>query len=97
IDPAELIEFARSRLSAYKCPQHVVCVDELPLTANGKIRKQTLRELWSARQAPTRPAYRDAARAIDFATAAQAVDRMSARLDVLGLRPRERILIVAEN
>jgi long-chain acyl-CoA synthetase len=50
IDPAELIEFARSRLSAYKCPQHVVCVDELPLTANGKIRKQTLRELWSARQ-----------------------------------------------
>jgi long-chain acyl-CoA synthetase len=50
-----------------------------------------------AREAPTRPAYRDAARAIDFATAAQAVDRMSARLDVLGLRPRERILIVAEN
>ena len=50
VEPAELIEFARSRLSAYKCPQHVVCVGELPLTANGKIRKQTLRELWSARQ-----------------------------------------------
>jgi long-chain acyl-CoA synthetase len=50
VEPAELIEFARSRLSAYKCPQHVVCVDELPLTANGKIRKQTLRDLWSARQ-----------------------------------------------
>jgi acyl-CoA synthetase (AMP-forming)/AMP-acid ligase II len=50
VEPAELIEFARSRLSAYKCPQHVVCVEELPLTANGKIRKQTLRELWSARR-----------------------------------------------
>jgi acyl-CoA synthetase (AMP-forming)/AMP-acid ligase II len=50
VEPAELIAFARSRLSAYKCPQHVVCVGELPLTANGKIRKQTLRELWSARQ-----------------------------------------------
>jgi len=50
VEPAELIEFARSRLSGYKCPQHVVCVSELPLTANGKIRKQALRELWSERQ-----------------------------------------------
>jgi non-ribosomal peptide synthetase component E (peptide arylation enzyme) len=37
-------------LSPYKCPQHVVCIAELPLTANGKIRKQTLRELWSSRR-----------------------------------------------
>jgi acyl-CoA synthetase (AMP-forming)/AMP-acid ligase II len=50
VDSAELIRFARSRLSPYKCPQHVVCIAELPLTANGKIRKQTLRELWSSRR-----------------------------------------------
>ena len=50
-----------------------------------------------ARATPTRPAYRDAARTIDFATAAQAVERIGVRLAALGLRPRDRILIVSEN
>jgi long-chain acyl-CoA synthetase len=50
-----------------------------------------------AREAPTRPAFRDAARSIDFITAAQAVDRLGARLVGFGLRPRDRILIVSEN
>ena len=50
-----------------------------------------------ARETPTRPAYRDAARTIDFATAAQAVERIGVRLAALGLRPRDRILIVSEN
>jgi long-chain acyl-CoA synthetase len=50
-----------------------------------------------ARTAPARGAYRDASRTIDFATAAQAVERISAQLAELGLRPRERILIVSEN
>lgn len=49
LDVAALLQFARERLSPYKCPQHVVQVRELPLTANGKIRKHDLRELWQAR------------------------------------------------
>ena len=49
LDVRELSEFLRARLSHYKVPQHVVQVAELPLTANGKIRKQALRELWQAR------------------------------------------------
>jgi long-chain acyl-CoA synthetase len=50
-----------------------------------------------AREAPTRAAYRDATRTIDFSTAAQAVERLSQRLADLGLQPRERMLIVSEN
>lgn len=48
LDGPELIAFLRQRLSHYKVPQQVVQVRELPLTANGKIRKQALRELWRA-------------------------------------------------
>ena len=49
LDVTMLLQFARERLSPYKCPQHVVQVRELPLTANGKIRKHDLRDLWQAR------------------------------------------------
>jgi acyl-CoA synthetase (AMP-forming)/AMP-acid ligase II len=48
LDVAALQDFLRGRLSPYKCPQHVVQVFELPLTANGKIRKHDLRTLWRA-------------------------------------------------
>ncbi len=40
----ELIEHCRSRLAHYKCPTMVVVVDELPMTANGKVVKATLRK-----------------------------------------------------
>ncbi len=50
LEPAALMDFVRERLSPYKCPQHVVQLAELPLTANGKIRKQELRDLWRAMQ-----------------------------------------------
>lgn len=48
LDVAALQDFLRGRLSPYKCPQQVVQVRELPLTANGKIRKHDLRALWRA-------------------------------------------------
>ncbi len=43
----ELIQFCRSRLSAYKVPQDILFVDELPKTTVGKILKRTLREQFS--------------------------------------------------
>lgn len=46
---AALLQFAREQLSPYMCPPHVVQVRELPLTANGKIRKHDLRERWQVR------------------------------------------------
>ena len=40
----ELREFVRDRLAPYKRPARYVAVPELPITANGKVRKQELRE-----------------------------------------------------
>jgi acyl-CoA synthetase (AMP-forming)/AMP-acid ligase II len=40
----ELIGHVRARLSAFKRPRHVVFVTALPLTTNGKVAKQVLRE-----------------------------------------------------
>lgn len=41
--PDELIAHVRSRLSAFKRPRHVLFVDALPLTTNGKVAKDVLR------------------------------------------------------
>ncbi|HEX6487405.1 MAG TPA: AMP-binding protein [Candidatus Dormibacteraeota bacterium] len=38
----ELIAFARGRLAAYKCPKHVVVLDELPRNAMGKVQRALL-------------------------------------------------------
>ncbi|MED1201670.1 long-chain-fatty-acid--CoA ligase [Heyndrickxia acidicola] len=43
----ELIQFCRHRLSAYKVPNSIDFVDELPKTAVGKILKRKLKELYS--------------------------------------------------
>jgi long-chain acyl-CoA synthetase len=40
----ELIEFARSRLSAYKYPREVHVLDDLPLTPVGKVDRKVLRQ-----------------------------------------------------
>lgn len=40
----ELRGFLRERLAPYKCPGDIVVLDALPVTANGKIRKQDLRQ-----------------------------------------------------
>lgn len=43
LDQAELETFLSGRLARYKIPKSVVCVDELPRTASGKLLKKALR------------------------------------------------------
>ena len=43
LSPEELIEHCRPRLARFALPRYVDFVDELPLTENGKVRKQVLR------------------------------------------------------
>ena len=45
LDPAEVVEFARSRLAAFKKPEVIAVVDELPRSALGKVRRPLVREL----------------------------------------------------
>lgn len=48
LDEAEVRAWARSRLAAYKVPQHVTFVGEFPRTAAGKIQKHVLRRTTTA-------------------------------------------------
>jgi acyl-coenzyme A synthetase/AMP-(fatty) acid ligase len=41
---AELLEFCRSRLAAFKCPRAVDFVAQLPRQDNGKVAKTKLRD-----------------------------------------------------
>ncbi|MEC3957253.1 FadD3 family acyl-CoA ligase [Nocardia sp. CDC153] len=43
-DPAEIIEWSRSRLADYKVPREVVFRDDLPRNAGGKVLKDRLRD-----------------------------------------------------
>jgi non-ribosomal peptide synthetase component E (peptide arylation enzyme) len=42
---AELRAFAATRLGAFKCPEALVVVDELPATATGKVAKADVRQV----------------------------------------------------
>jgi fatty-acyl-CoA synthase len=44
VDGEELRRFARDQLASFKVPRYVVVVDEMPMTASGKVRKFLLRE-----------------------------------------------------
>ncbi|QVI30708.1 AMP-binding protein [Mycolicibacterium neoaurum] len=44
LDAAELIEFCRANLAAYKCPRDIVFVDALPMTSSGKLMRRKLAE-----------------------------------------------------
>jgi long-chain acyl-CoA synthetase len=46
----ELVEFCRSRLAHYKCPQSVDFLDSLPKTGTGKVLKRELRKLYGSGQ-----------------------------------------------
>ncbi len=48
VDEAALLDFLRDRLARYKVPKRVVFVDELPLTAAGKIDKQEVARRFAA-------------------------------------------------
>ena len=43
LDPARIIDFARSHMAHFKCPRRVEVVDALPRNATGKVLKTTLR------------------------------------------------------
>ena len=43
VDEGELIRWCRERMANFKVPRHVTLCTELPLTANGKVRKDVLR------------------------------------------------------
>ncbi len=43
----ELINYTQNRLARYKCPREIVFVDSIPKTANGKIKRNVLRETYS--------------------------------------------------
>jgi acyl-coenzyme A synthetase/AMP-(fatty) acid ligase len=49
VEIAELEEFAAARLARYKCPRLYARVEALPKTANGKLLRRALRELYEAR------------------------------------------------
>jgi len=48
VTEAELVEFCRSRLAHFKCPQSVDFVDSFPKTGTGKILKRELRKVYGA-------------------------------------------------
>jgi len=39
---SELIEYARERLAAYKCPRRIVVIEAIPRNAMGKIERSKL-------------------------------------------------------
>lgn len=44
---ADVVQFCRGRLAAYKAPKHVIFVDSLPRTASGKLQKGALKTQWN--------------------------------------------------
>jgi fatty-acyl-CoA synthase len=48
LDPEDMVAQLSTRLARYKVPRTLEVVDELPRTASGKVRKQVLRERYSA-------------------------------------------------
>lgn len=46
VEASVLIQYTRDHISGYKCPKGVTFLDELPLSAVGKIRKDVLRSIW---------------------------------------------------
>jgi len=55
VTEAELVEFCRSRLAHFKCPQSVDFVHSFPKTGTGKILKRELRKLHGAARASVKP------------------------------------------
>jgi acyl-CoA synthetase (AMP-forming)/AMP-acid ligase II len=47
VTPDNLVTYCRTRLAAYKCPRHVLIVDELPRNASGKVLKRSLRDKYA--------------------------------------------------
>jgi acetyl-CoA synthetase len=52
---AEIQEFVKVRLAAHEYPREIEFIEEMPMTATGKIRRKDLREREVSRRAQTRP------------------------------------------
>jgi acyl-CoA synthetase (AMP-forming)/AMP-acid ligase II len=50
LDPEALTRALRRRLAAYKVPREWALVNELPLTANGKVRRQAVQAWFASRR-----------------------------------------------
>ncbi|MBY6414209.1 AMP-binding protein [Rhodococcus sp. BP-252] len=50
VTPAELVDFCKTRMAAYKYPRDVVILDELPKTTSGKLLRRELRTADAGRQ-----------------------------------------------
>ena len=48
LTPAEIIDFCKKRLAAFKCPKKVFIADKLPKNPSGKILKRELKETYKA-------------------------------------------------
>ena len=48
VDADEIRAFCAGRIAAYKVPERVIAVDELPLTPTGKVQKFLLKERYAA-------------------------------------------------
>ena len=48
VSPNDLITFCRDRLAGYKIPRHIQLVEQLPLTASGKIDRKQIAETMTA-------------------------------------------------
>jgi long-chain acyl-CoA synthetase len=48
VSEVELIEFARERLSLYKCPERIVFLDTMPKGPTGKVQRRTIKEMIAA-------------------------------------------------
>jgi len=44
LDAEQVRAFCHGRLAHYKVPRYVLCVEELPMTVTGKVRKNVIRE-----------------------------------------------------
>jgi fatty-acyl-CoA synthase len=53
VSESQLIEFCRSQLAHYKCPQSVEIVDSLPKTGTGKVLKKNLRTQYDRTLSPS--------------------------------------------
>ena len=47
---AELRSFLAARLASYKRPARIICIDTLPVNANGKVRKHELKAMLSFKE-----------------------------------------------
>ena len=48
----EIVAYCRGKIASFKVPRHAIFVDEMPMTASGKIRKVELREQAKAQLLP---------------------------------------------